>query len=428
MHSLAQKAVTEQEESRRRPPMPRTLEETGLELPFVADLILKQVLFAGGFTLADLATWTGLSANVLDPAVEMLRREHLVEVKGTERYLKTTYRFGITDAGRVRGGELMEVCRYAGPAPVTLDAYRRQSEKQTIRRLDIDESRMRQAFAGLVISDELLGRLGPAVGSGHPIFIYGPSGNGKTSLAERIGELLPDTVYVPHALLVGGQITTIFDRVNHRPVPSSAEEMDRRWVAVRRPVIKCGGELTLRMLDLEFNPIAKFYEAPLQVKANHGLFIIDDFGRQQIDPQLLLNRWIVCLDRGVDFLSLDTGMKFDLPFDILVLFATNREPRSLLDEAFLRRIRYKIRIDRPSEAEFAQIFRQACAADDIPFEAEAVTYLLERYYQPLAIPPDACHPRDLVGQIRDRAAYLRQPPRLTRQALDAAWESYFVPA
>ena len=407
------------------PPAPRTVEESGLELAFIADLILKQVLFTGEFTLADIAGTTTLPLPVVDAAVDMLRREKLVEVKGTARYLKTTYRFGLTDYGRTRGSELMDICRYTGPAPVTLEDYHRRAALQSVRRIAVTWEEVRRAFSGLLVEDGLLARLGPAIGAGKPLFLYGPSGNGKTTIAERIGELLPGTVMVPYALLVGGQIITVFDPVNHRPLPSDGEG-DRRWLPVRRPVIKTGGELTLRLLDLEFNPIAKFYEAPLQVKANHGLFIIDDFGRQPIDPQNLLNRWIVSLDRGIDFLSLHTGIKFAVPFDQLVLFATNRHPHTLMDEAFLRRIRNKIRVDRPSEPAFELIFRQTCEATGIPFEPEAFGYLLDHYFRRLGIPPDACHPRDIVEQIIDRAAFLRQPPRMSREALDAACESYFV--
>ncbi len=407
------------------PAAPRTVEETGLELSFIAELILKQVLFTGEFTLADVSASTALPVSVVDAAVEVLRREKLVEVKGTARYLKTTYRFGLAELGRARGSELMEICRYTGPAPVTLASYCQQASRQRVQHITVTPEEVRRAFAGLVLEDGLPARLGPAIGAGKPIFLYGPSGNGKTTVAEKIGELLPGIIIVPHALLVGGQIITVFDPVTHRKT-SAAEPGDRRWVPVRRPVLKAGGELTLRLLDLEFNAIAKFYEAPLQVKANHGLFIIDDFGRQPIDPQELLNRWIVSLDRGIDFLSLHTGMKFAIPFDQLVIFATNRHPHTMIDDAFLRRIRYKIRIDRPSEQAFGLIFRQVCEKRGVPFESAAVEYLLEHYFRPLEVPPDACHPRDIVEQVLDRAAFLRQPPRLNREALDAAWESYFV--
>ena len=408
------------------PAAPRSVEETGLELSFIVDLLLKQALMAGEFTLAELAGSTGLALAVVDRAVEVLRRERFVEIKGATEFVKTAFRFAITDRGRTRGNDLMEVCRYVGPAPVTLEAYRRQAEVQSIRRMHIAEERVRAAFADFVLDDLLLDRLGPAVAAGQPILFYGPTGNGKTSIAQTVGEMLPDVVHIPHALLVGGHIITVFDPVHHRRV-AAAEKIDRRWVPVRRPVIKTGGEFTLRMLDLDFNPAANFHEAPLQVKANHGLFIVDDFGRQAIDPQALLNRWIVTLDRGVDFLCLHTGMKFDIPFDQLVILSTNFDPHSLLDEASLRRIRYKICVDRPDETVFERIFRQACDRRGIDFDPGAFAYLNSQYYRRLGIAPDACHARDIVEHVLERAAYFRQTPTLNRAAIDAAWASCFLP-
>ncbi|TLM64492.1 MAG: ATPase [Deltaproteobacteria bacterium] len=417
----------------RTPPAPASLADTGLNLEFVADLALKHSLHIGEFRLADLAARLGLPATLLDEVIELLRREKLVEVRSASQFVKSSFRFIITETGKVRAGELLDLCQYTGPAPVTLDAYREMVECQSIRNIQIDEAAVRQAFSKIVLSEQLIQRLGPAVSSGAPIFIYGPAGNGKTTIAEAIGNALPETVYVPHAILVGGQIVGVFDPVNHTPVEAPApdaaggeEDYDRRWVKVHRPVVITGGELTMRMLDLEFNPIARFYEAPLQMKANNGLFIVDDFGRQQISPQQLLNRWIVNLDRQIDFLSLHTGMKFEIPFDQLVIFATNLEPRTLVDEAFLRRMRYKIKIDHPSEDEFRRIFQQVCTMNGLDFNSRACDDLIERWYRRLGMPFNACHPRDLVGHLLDRAHYSGQPAELTREALDRACENYFV--
>jgi hypothetical protein len=420
----------------RTPPVPDTLAATGLTLEFIADLSIKHILHMGEFRLADLAGQLGLPASLLDEVIELLRREKLIEVRSATQFVKSSFRFVITELGKVRAGELLEICRYAGPAPVTLEDYRGMVESQSIRNILVGEEAAHAAFAEIVISDHLVGRLGPAISSGAPIFIYGPAGNGKTTIAEAIGNALPETIYLPYTLYVGGQIISVFDPVNHTPVEdqrpggehlTDAEEtVDRRWVRIRRPVVITGGELTLRMLDLDFNPIAKFYEAPLQMKANNGLFIVDDFGRQQISPQQLLNRWIINLDRQIDFLSLHTGMKFEVPFDQLVIFATNLEPSTLVDEAFLRRIRYKIKIDHPTDSEFRKIFQRVCHMNSLPFEENACDYLIEHWYRRLGLPLNACHPRDLVGHILDHSRYAGVVPEMTRDALDRACENYFV--
>jgi len=278
----------------------------------------------------------------------------------------------------------------------------------------------------------MVNRLGPAISSGAPMFIYGPAGNGKTTIAETIGQVLPGTVFVPHALYVGGQIITVFDPVNHIVVAelpdddTAPDSIDQRWVRVQRPIVMAGGELTLRMLDLEFNSIAKIYEAPLQMKANNGLFIIDDFGRQQMDPQSLLNRWIINLDRQIDFMSMHTGMKFEIPFDQLVIFATNLDPKSLVDEAFLRRIRYKIKIEHPTEAEFRQIFERVCEMNRLEFKPDVYEHLLEHWYRRHNIAFNACHPRDLVAHVTDLARFFDEQPELHRASIDHACENYFV--
>lgn len=420
----------------RMPPVPETLAATGLPLDFIADLAIKHILHMGEFRLADLARRLGLPAALLDEVVEQLRREKLVEVRSAAQFVKSSFRFVITELGKVRAGELLEICRYTGPAPVTLEDYREMVESQSIRNILVDEKAARAAFAEIVISDSLIRRLGPAISSGAPIFIYGPAGNGKTTIAEAIGNALPETVYIPFTVLVGGQLISVFDPINHTPATAAdpaaqaAAEMqdqaDGRWIRIHRPVVITGGELTMRMLDLEFNPIAKFYEAPLQMKANNGLFIVDDFGRQQISPQQLLNRWIVNLDRQIDFLSLHTGMKFEIPFDQLVIFATNLEPRTLVDDAFLRRIRYKIKIDHPTDSEFRRIFERVCQMNDLPYDDRACDHLIDHWYRRHGLPLNACHPRDLVGHILDHSRYTCQPPRMTREALDRACENYFV--
>lgn len=410
------------------PPIPKTVEETGLEFSFIADLIMKHVLFMGEFTISEVSDRVKLSFPVVEKAIDMLRNERFLEVKSAAQLTKATYQFAITEQGRNRANGLLDICRYIGPAPVTLEQYRSMVEMQTVKNLITNEESIKNAFSHLVVSDQILGRVGPAVCSGRAIFLYGPAGNGKTTIAETIGKVLPETVYMPHALLAGGEIITIYDLANHilaEPDPG-ADETDPRWVLTRRPVVMAGGELTLKTLDLEFNPISKFYEAPLQMKANNGLFIVDDFGRQQMDPKRLMNRWIVPLERRTDLLTLQTGMKFEIPFDQLVIFATNLEPKNLVDEAFLRRIRYKIKIDHPTVDEYEAIFRKICDSNGITFKKEIFNDLIDNYYRRTDIKLNACHPRDIIDHIIDDAYYYDRPPELTREVIAKAWKNYFV--
>ncbi len=417
---------------KRTPPAPETVEETGLSLDFITDLALKHIIGMGEFRMSDLAERMGLSTTILDEAIALLRREKAIEVRSAEQFVKSSFLFVATETGKRRGNELLEICRYVGKAPVTLEDYTEMIEHQSIRNITVDPEVVKAAFSSIVISEELLARFGPAIGSAAPMFLFGPPGNGKTTIAETIGQVLPGAVFVPHALYVGGQIITVFDPVNHvavDPLPGDeapADAIDQRWTRVQRPVVITGGELTLRMLDLEFNTIAKSYEAPLQMKANNGLFIIDDFGRQQMDPQNLLNRWIINLDRQIDFLSMHTGMKFEIPFDQLVIFATNLEPKTLVDEAFLRRIRYKIRIEHPSEREFREIFERVCYSNALSFAEETYDHLLDHWYRRCGIAFNACHPRDLVDHVVDRARYHNETPVLDSRSIDLACENYFV--
>jgi hypothetical protein len=409
------------------PPPLKTIADTGLDGSLLADLIIKHIISMGDFNLSDLAEKVKLPVHLVENVMETLRRDKFVEVKGGTGYAAVTYTFKVTELGKNRAMELLDLCRYVGPAPVSLDDYRHMVETQTIKSAIVDEKSVKKAFSHLVLSDAVLKRLGPAVSSGRAMFIYGPPGNGKTAIADTIGRLLPETIYVPYALSIGGEIITIYDPVNHSPVDvEDEEEFDRRWILVKRPVVITGGELTLRMLDLDFNPISKFYEASLQMKANNGIFIADDFGRQQLEPQSFLNRWIVPLDRRIDFMTLHTGMKFSIPFDMLTIFSTNIEPRQLVDEAFLRRIPYKIKIDHPSEREFESIFRMICHDHDVEFNEDCFRYLLDNYYRKQNIKLNACHPRDIVEQIIVNARYYRHPPRLSKEAIHDAWTNYFV--
>ena len=421
----------------RQPRAPQTVAGTGLRHAFIADLVLKHLFLLAEFTLQDVVERVKLPAPIVDQVLEEIQRNQMAEVRGSSGLGRISYRYALTERGKRTAQELFSISRYAGPAPVSLDAYCHMVEIQTVKHIMVKEETLKQAFSHLTVSDELLARLGPALSSGRSLFLYGPPGNGKTATAETLAKVMPDRVFIPYAVLVDDDVITLYDPVSHVAIdggedaPAEAEFIkddfpDARWLEIERPVVMVGGELDLDMLDLVFNPIARFYQAPLQMKANNGIFIIDDFGRQQVDPQHLLNRWVVPLERRTDFLSLQNGMKFEIPFDQLVIFSTNLEPKNLVDEAFLRRIRYKIKIDHPSESEYREIFEAVCRTKNVEYRKEMVDFLFDHYYRRLGCPLNACHPRDLVDHIVDDAHYHRHAPKLTEASLAAAWETYFV--
>jgi len=418
----------------RRPHPPESIEETGLSRTFVINLVMKHIFSLGEFTLHDVVDRVKLPAPIVDDVLESIQRNQMLEVKGSSGIGRMTYRYSLTDRGRARAHELLAISRYTGPAPVPLAAYRRMIEVQTVKNILVKESRVMEAFSHLIVSNDLLTRLGPAISSGRALFLYGPPGNGKTAIAETIARVMPDDVYIPYAVLVEDDVIMLYDPVTHVATGQQAPEdelirsavADARWLEIKRPVVMVGGELDMSMLDLEFNDIARFYQAPLQMKANNGIFIVDDFGRQQMDPQDLLNRWIVPLERHTDFLSLHSGMKFEIPFDQLVIFSTNLEPKKLVDEAFLRRIRYKIKVDHPTELEYQQIFQAVCKANGVVYCQQMVDFLLNQFYRRSGRALNACHPRDIIDHIIDDAHYHGHKPELTEASLTAAWETYFV--
>ena len=422
-----------------RPPEPTSIEDTGLGLGFLSDLALKILYFQGYVTGAEIAEKMRLPfMGVVERLMEFLKREMLCEIKGAGGLGQSSYRYTITGKGIDRAREILERGQYVGPAPVPLSEYSEGISAQPMLTTEIHEKTMRQAVSHLVVNDIMLERLGPAVNSGRSIFLYGAPGNGKTVIAESIGQVvLGAEMFIPYAVEIGGMVIKVFDPVNHKLAPDEDLETtansrslrrrpDRRWLKVQRPVITTGGELTLETLDLVWDDVAKYYEAPFQMKANGGMFLIDDFGRQQVRPRDLLNRWVVPLEKRYDYLTLHTGQKIEVPFEVLIVFSTNLEPRDLVDEAFLRRIRHKIDIVDPNFDEFREIFRRECKQRQIPFDENGLSYLLNEHYIKPDKPIRACHPRDLLDEIVDISRYKGIKPTLSQDLIDMACRAYFV--
>jgi len=416
-----------------RPAAPRSVEDTGLNFSFLVDLVLKIFFQGGQLRLTELSNRIKLPVGALEPLIVFLRAERLCEVfrRGEA---ETDISYMLTDLGRQRANEAMDKSHYVGPAPVNLEAYVNQVERQSIGEMRVDRHKVDEAFSGVVLSERLLDLFGAAMNSGRAILVYGPGGSGKTFIAEQLVNLLSGYVYIPHAIEVDGEVIRLFDPMAHRPVEQTsapAQGLDRlqtedeRWILCHRPVAMAGGELTLSMLDLEFEVNARFYNAPPQVKANNGLLIIDDLGRQLVSPRELLNRWIVPLDRRVDFLALHTGKKFKVPFDVNVVFSTNLLPSELADEAFLRRLGYKIYVGPVSKDDYREIFTQVCKRMRIPFSEAGLAYVLQ-LHQRDDRPLLACNPRDILGQVRDRAIYEGHTPEMSETLLGWAWQNYFA--
>jgi predicted ATPase with chaperone activity len=377
---------------------------------------------------------------VLDQIMEALKREKTIEVRSSQIGLgEGAYVYAITGAGIARAREALDRSQYAGPAPVPLNVYNEAIRRQSRARLQITNRVMRQVLSHVVLSETLFQRLGPAVNSGTSIFMYGPPGNGKTTVARAVGNLIQaQKIFIPFALYVDGQVIKLYDSVNHELAKEedatalgtgslrTGTRRDPRWVQIRRPFIVTGGELTMAGLDLVFDDTLKYYEAPFQVKANGGILLIDDFGRQQVRPRDLLNRWIVPLENRIDYMSLHTGRKFEIPFDVLVIFSTNLPPKDLVDEAFLRRLRHKIEITDPSYEEYREIFKRVSAQKGVTYSDQGLAYLLQEYYIKRNRKLRASHPRDLCDQILDIARYNNISPEMSRELIDGAAESYFV--
>ena len=406
--------------------VPGKLEEFDVPGNLLEELALKILFLAGQMSVLDLSERMRVCFPVANELFQRLRKEQLCDATGM---LGNVYRIAISSSGRARAMELLALNQYTGPAPVSLDSYIRQTRSQGVHNFEVHPQDLTRAFANLVLDDKTLYQLGTAINSGNSIFLYGPTGTGKTTIAATLSRVFAEQqVWIPFAVEVDGQIITVYDPVIHRKVQDVRGEIDERWVLCERPAVQVGGELTIEMLDLQFNSVTRFYAGPVQMKANCGILIVDDFGRQRLRPEELLNRWVVPLDRRIDFLTLAGGKKIEIPFELVVVFATNIHPETLADEAFLRRLQTKIRIDAVSEEQFHEIFRRVCNGLGVPYEPEIVSQLIDVIRTRLKHPLRACYPRDIVNQVCWAAKYEGRQPKFEQETLMRAVEGYFLPA
>jgi len=411
------------------PEEPRDLIDTGLTSTMVEELILKAVFFAGELRGMEITDRLCLPQHIVEDAIENLRKQKYLDLKGSGGVGlgKSAMVFQLTSFANDFLKQILERNRYNGPAPVRFEDWVASVRAQTIRGNKINRAKMEDKFGDLIISDYIFDGIGPAMNSGRAIFFYGPPGNGKTAICQCMVDCFEGEIFIPHALLVDDYIIRLYDPTIHKPAaPSDEDDYDGRWVKIRRPLVVVGGELTLDMLDLTYSSDVKFYEAPFQLKATNGLLLIDDFGRQRVEPTDLLNRWIVPLESDVDYLTMHTGKKLQTPFDVFVAFSTNLDPSDLVDDAFLRRVRYKLEVQRPNKDQFHAIWKMICEKRGVAYDAELVQYLIDEHYTPHQRPFSACQPRDLLDQMIDMANYRGFAHQLHPDLFDAAVKSYFV--
>jgi len=412
---------------------PVTLEDLGVSPGIVRDLAIKTLFYFGRMTRRQLCDELRIAMPAVEEVVHSLTRDGLATVLTAESYEPSSYGYALTQSGQHRAEEALARNGYVGPVPVALSEYVAKVNAQSITAMDIPREQIERGLSSLVLNPDTRRRIGWAVRSHKPLLIHGESGNGKTTVARNIGSIIGGTIEIPYAVEIAGQIVRVFDPTKHTPVPADDRlgdddmcqpRRDARWATIRRPVVWAGGELTRQSLELVLDPDTKLYEAPLQFKANGGTLVIDDLGRQQIPAVQLLNRWIVALEAGMDHLTLHTGQTIEVPFDVLLIFSTNLPPESLADEAFLRRIRYKVEVPGPDEAEYREIFRRECSARGLAYDDDAVTHLLATWYTNRE--RRGSHPRDIVEAVIDAAHHDGCPSVVTVESLEDACRSYFL--
>jgi hypothetical protein len=400
-------------------------EGLGVRRSVVENLTLKTLFYLGEASIQELSEHLRIAPYIVEGVFQRLRKDQLIQAVGLAA---GGHRVNLTSAGRARAIELLGVDQYVGPVPVSLGDYVDRVKGQSIRDIVVTPPDVTEAFRELVLDDPTLAQLGTSVISGRAIFLYGPPGTGKTSVAEKLSDLFrKESIWVPHAIEVDGQIITVYDPHTHERVEGAGGlSGDTRWIRCRRPRMMVGGELTIDMLDLQYNPTTRFYTAPVQMRANNGFLIVDDFGRQRIPPADLLNRWVVPLDRRVDFLAMAGGKKIQIPFDLFVVFATNLDPATVVEEAFLRRIQTKISLGKVTTEQFHEIFRRCCAGAKVQYDKGLIDDVMKRIEHEFEQPLRACHPRDLISQIQWRAKYENRPPVLSVESLHDACRAYFL--
>ena len=402
--------------------VPDRLEDLGVPRSVVADLVLRYLWLHGSGTLGLLHQTLKLSFPLLESLFHQFRNQQLLEVKGMTG---DDYSFSLTAGGRAQAAGRNEVCQYVGPAPVSIQQYQKVVRAQAAH-VRLSRESLRQAFDDLVLPDGLLDQLGPSLIGHQSLFLYGATGNGKTSIAERILRIYQDAIVVPYAVEVDGHIITLFDPVVHKPLPFHDDLLDPRWAVCERPCITVGGELSSAMLELRLDESTHVFISPCQMKANNGILIIDDFGRQRLAPRDLLNRWIVPLDRRIDYLTLSSGMKFQVPFELMVVFSPNLDPHELADEAFLRRIQTKVLVENISPEVFDEIFKRVMQNNQVPTEPGAAEHMRGRCEAYTAAVLRACYPRDIYNLVKAISEYEGRPVRMTKVNIDRAVELYFA--